>query len=258
MAQRIQNRPLLESAEAVFARDFGSVKVAPDGILPTVEPTRARSLLFPLDGKLVYQPDSTVSAAITEEELRVLRYLVIWSPRRLLFAWNYGEAGQWQYVQQLAGDSRFVAPDHYRLVNTTAMARIAAEPVTTTGRWQLPQAETFSAQQIFTVIDNGIWLSFFGVQFFAWFIMPLFYTAVFCFVFKLTGGASRLQALSFSQFWKIGIYAGFPVMPVAACFPAFDLPFFNPMMVFMAGLVIYWLLVVGRIERAAMSSDKEE
>ncbi|MPN60714.1 hypothetical protein SDC9_208445 [bioreactor metagenome] len=39
-------------------------------------------------------------------------------------------------------------------------------------------------------------------------------------------------------------------MLFAGFFPAFDLPFFRYGMVYMIGLVVYWLIVAGRIEQA--------
>lgn len=43
-------------------------------------------------------------------------------------------------------------------------------------------------------------------------------------------------------------------MLFASCFPAFDLPFLRYGTVYMIGLVIYWLVAAGRIERAGMES----
>ena len=56
---------------------------------------------------------------------------------------------------------------------------------------------------------------------------------------------------------EVTIYAGFPVMLVASCFPAFDLPYLSYSTVFMIGLVVYWLVAVARVERAGVSGSQE-
>ena len=86
--------------------------------------------------------------------------------------------------------------------------------------------------------------------------LALFYTGLFAGMFRLTS-SRRLQTLTFGEFWKIGVYAGFPVMLVASCFPAFDLPYLSYSTVFMIGLVVYWLVAVARVERAGVSGSQE-
>ena len=73
--------------------------------------------------------------------------------------------------------------------------------------------------------------------------------AIFVGMFRLTSGRRYPLTLSFGEFWKIGLYAGFPAMLVATAFPALALPWFSFGSVFMAGLLIYWLYAAGRIER---------
>jgi hypothetical protein len=99
------------------------------------------------------------------------------------------------------------------------------------------------------MLVTGLCIGLFVVNWLTVFLQPLLYTAIFVLVFRLTGGR-QLRILSLSEFWRVGIYAGFPVMLFASCFPAFDLPFLRYDTVYMIGLVGYWLVVTGRIERA--------
>ena len=64
-------------------------------------------------------------------------------------------------------------------------------------------------------------------------------------------------AVSSSQRLFCASCARFPVMLVASCFPAFDLPYLSYSTVFMIGLVVYWLVAVARVERAGVSGSQE-
>lgn len=88
-------------------------------------------------------------------------------------------------------------------------------------------------------------------------ILPLLYTSVFVGMFRLTSGGRYPIRLTYAQFWKTGIYAGFPALLVASAFPALNLPFFTFSTVYMTGLLIYWLYTAHRLERQLAKEEME-
>ena len=74
-------------------------------------------------------------------------------------------------------------------------------------------------------------------------------TAVFSFMYNLSAKNKELNVVG-TKLWKLGIYASFPVLVVAAAFPALDLPFLSFSTVYMIGLVIYWLRIISYTEKA--------
>ena len=76
-------------------------------------------------------------------------------------------------------------------------------------------------------------------------------------MFRLTSGGRYPIRLTYAQFWKTGIYAGFPALLVASAFPALNLPFFTFSTVYMTGLLIYWLYTAHRLERRLAEEEME-
>jgi hypothetical protein len=117
--------------------------------------------------------------------------------------------------------------------------------------------ESLSAEQIGETLSSIWTFSLFMQNLGLTLFLPLLYTALFVGVFRFSSGGRYPVRLTYLEFWKIGIYAGFPAMLVASAFPALALPFFSFSTVYMAGLLIYWLYTASRLERelAAEESD---
>ncbi len=56
-------------------------------------------------------------------------------------------------------------------------------------------------------------------------------------------------------FWKSGLYAGFPAMIIAGCFPLLDLPFFDYGQVYFFAFFIYWLTILWRCKNEWAGTD---
>ena len=67
----------------------------------------------------------------------------------------------------------------------------------------------------------------------------------------------QLRVLTIRELWKTGLYAGFPAMIIGSFFPALNLPLFSFSTVYMFGLVIYWILIISRIERSGQEEEKK-
>jgi len=79
------------------------------------------------------------------------------------------------------------------------------------------------------------------------------FTAIFALMYRLVGG--RVRRLTTGGYWKIGVYAGFPVTAVAACFPAFQLPLLTYTTVYMVGTAVYWMIAATRVEAELRAAE---
>lgn len=239
-----------------FSTVFGEIKFSREGVTPELEAGKERSLSLPFDGRLVYLPDWKRGVKFSEQDLNAFRYLCFWSQRRLIVAFNYGaEQGWYVGIQQpdpLPGaHENPIMPIYFKaqLLKGDAFSKLLAQPALGEKEW--PFKEPFELEcdellQVALVLFTG---TVFCGYFFGTILLTILYIGLFGLMFRLTGGARRLAVLNFSDFCKIGIYAGFPALIVAACFPALDLPFFGFNTIYMIGLVIYWLSVVSRLEQ---------
>ena len=108
--------------------------------------------------------------------------------------------------------------------------------------------------QITNLISQAIILAFIGNNIFIMLIHVLLLTGVFSFMYNISARSKNLNVTGL-KVWKLGIYASFPVLFVAAAFPALNLPLLSFDTVYMFGLVIYWLKIISYTERT-ISEEK--
>lgn len=244
-------RPQIQLLEERFDQEFGGVELSRRGILPLKSPDTARTFALPLGGAIDYRPENASDGGITEKEAQTLGFLFIWRPWLLTTAVHLD--AEWMLLERTPA----AAAGQIQMVPTADLPGVLARqsrPTEPAGQSMLRLPDdgeriVVSSGELTNVIRGNVLASLLLLMFGMCLLLALLYTAIFTGMFRLTGGVGRLRNLTGGEFWKIGIYAGFPGMLVASCFPALDLPFLSYGSVFMIGLVFYWLAVVGRIER---------
>lgn len=251
--------PEVRQLEQVFIAEFGSeFQLSAAGIVPEKAPERARALSLPFDGKLFYVPRGEAGVRLPSEQAEFLNYLAVWSPGYFVSAQHY-EKDSWlvsilRPAEEGGAISMFSPEKHY--LTNSGLVELLDSKLDNGYSWPVKETATQSFTALFGSLKIGMGILLFGMQLVGILALALFYTGLFAGMFRLTS-SRRLQTLTFGEFWKIGVYAGFPVMLVASCFPAFDLPYLSYSTVFMIGLVVYWLVAVARVERAGVSGSQE-
>ncbi|MBS1370453.1 MAG: hypothetical protein HPZ91_10910 [Lentisphaeria bacterium] len=233
-----------------FFDTFGGVQTGKMSLIPLTDPDRARTFDFSPDGdRIFYFPSSPDGVHIPEKELLLIKFGVIWMPQKMVYLFHEpGSDSWWTVAQGRMGILKFGQYSTEELKHYLAGLKVEGRSGVEGATADVTRAE--GLRMLAVMFSLVALLGNFLVVF--W--VAILYTSLFSLVFRFTGGG-RLQTLSFSEFWKIGIYAGFPVMVFAGCFPAFDLPLFQYSTVYMVGLMVYWLLIVGRIERAGFGPE---
>ena len=246
-SRRIASR--LTAAEKRIVMEFGSsLLCAPDGIRPEKDPNRFRGFEAEPGVLLVYLGEKTQLELSATQRAAAHRLLLVAAPR--CFAFAVFSDGQWiGRWQNHAAAGNFRCRDEE--LNADLSRRIAgAKAELETQVTRIPMASVF--QMLRGTLFAGYFWLWFGTQL----VLAVLYTAIFTVVNRLIGGGTRFSPLSFSEYWKIGIYAGFPAMLVASAFPLFDLPFLSYPTVCMIGLVIYWMIAAARVAAELSLSGK--
>lgn len=220
---------------------FGSrIRFSPAGIRPQKAPGMPRFVAMPAEGGLIY----TAASATAEPPpgfLAGAAYFVMWSDFGLAFGVRsaaLGDDGEWQ-VQVVEPDQNFtvrkVSCDGLAAFLNTELERLRKPGV----RWKLPKAEVGTGE-LFRFFRRLAAAALFVSEFLGIFVLGLLCTLLFSLVSRLTGAAA-LRGLGGAEYWKIGVYAGFPGMLVGAVAEALDLPYLSYGIVYSLALVVYWL-----------------
>jgi len=256
VVQGIRTARAVQGFSDDFFRTFGGIRIDPNGLTPERLPEKARSFAFSSELRVFYFPAIPNGVSIPEEDLQLTNYGVIWTPKLVVMLGRVAE-GHWQCSEMPVG--RFaLAPAAIRYLSDAELPAWLSSlraPAGTIASFP-KEAVVLTGDNVVSKIVAGICIVLLVLNFLVVFVLPLLYTAVFAIVFRLTGGR-QLRTLSLGEFWRIGIYAGFPVMLFASFFPAFDLPFLRYGTVYMIGLVVYWLVITGRIERDGIEGGED-
>lgn len=241
VAANFKLSPDMERAAKSFDEQFGGVRMTERGFFPVTEPEKGRTLNFSDRIRLIYQPDLAEGVKIAPESLEALESCVVWSPKYLCYIGREPEAG-WRVVNQTQ-TLRFTRfKDDGKLLEYLGNLR---DP----GTWVLPKGDqTMDSVSLFAAIKLVMLATFFVWSFLGVFLLPWIFTGIFVGVFRLTGRAFR--SMSWGEYWKVGIYAGFPAMLVASFCAAFEVPYLQYNTAYMVGLMIYWMVVAARLERS--------
>ena len=246
-----RQRPVFQAGVKIFESVFGTkILNTSRGLVPEKSPETERFLVLPNEGRLWYIPSGKLKVSVGELEKN--SYLILWAPGGMATAVR-SASGNWT--------ANIVLPDNEKVMFSTPKTLSSQEllklKLVSEKKWNFDNLETLSVEN-FAKTFQGIWISTLFMQNLCLtLILPVLYTAIFVGMFRLTSNGRYPVRLSYSEFWKIGIYAGFPAMLVAAAFPALDLPLFSFSTVYMVGLLIYWLYSASRIERELAVEESE-
>lgn len=238
-----REKPRIRASAAAFSAVFGDrVLNAPEGLVPAKEPARTRSIVLPGKGLLCYFPAG--KATLLPKDVEDHSFFIFWAPRGFATVVP-GDPGTWIANIVTPGKNK-VEFSGNRVVSSAGLARL---PLASPWNWELPGRESFTVSELAAAFTGVLRIGLAFHNLLLTVLLPFIYTAVFVGVFRLTASSRRPRRLTYAEFWKIGLYAGFPALAVASVFPALDLPLFSFGTVYMAGLVIYWLYVSSRLER---------
>jgi len=247
-----REKPRIRASAGMFASVFGDrVLISPEGLVPAKDPALARRIALPGRGLLCYFPTGkvTISAKDVESSL----FLFFWAPRGFATAVS-GESGTWVASTVTPGKDK-VALSGSRTVSSAELLNME---LSSPWNWRIPGRESFAVSELAAAFTGVLRIGLAFHNLLLTVLLPFIYTGVFVGMFRLTASSRRPRHLSYAEFWKIGLYAGFPGLAVASAFPALDLPLFSFGTVYMAGLVIYWLYVSSRLERDLAETQRKE
>lgn len=226
---------------------FGeNILLTPGKIVPEKSPGRyGARLALPWGGELEYQETAKPHVM---PEMGTAAYRIIWKPEALIFQFSQDDV---MIVDLFAQENNATG-----LTMTQIIAGNKSDHPFT-GITIPHQEERVSWSMLLLNLKLQWFLGTFLAQWFWSVFLAVLYPAVFVGVSRLTG-AGQLRRLTIREYWKIGIYAGFPALLIAGCFPAFGLPYFSFETVFVAAMLIYWMYVTVHLESSSEKGKENE
>lgn len=218
----------------VFGRQ---VELSESGILPELDPDKPRSMVLPLSGSLIYTAREK-SIAIPPGALSTANYLVVWSDRFISIAVRTGE-DKWDIQLMRPGQTT----ETVRNIERGAVSGYYDEELkrlpAADQKWKLSEFQV-AAEEIFHLASQLFSAVWFIGDWLGNFALGLLCTGLFAGLSRLTG-ATKARNLSSWEYWKIGVYAGFPGMIIGSVATALKLPWLTYNIAYMLSLVVYWL-----------------
>jgi hypothetical protein len=224
------------AAERCVAEFGPRLRFSAAGARPERDPERPRFIALPKSGLLVYTAEAA-KIDFPAEALSVNDYLVVWSRRFLAVAVRL-DANKWDVQLMLPGPRTVVRRLERDGIPAFFNGELAGN--TPAGSWPFSDVPPIDVTWLLRTIGTIFIVSWFLGEWFGIFMAGVFCTGVFA-IFSRISGAARLRGLTGLEYWRIGVYAGFPGMLIGAVAEALDLPFLTYMMVYVPALVIYWL-----------------
>ena len=213
---------------------------AATGISPSRDPGQPRRMETPHSGLLIYTANSH-QLELPAEAFSRTDYLIVWGARCLGIAVRIDER-RWD-VQLLLPGRRIIREQLEDAGVAGFFGReLARLPVSGLGRRfaDMPDIEVGGLFKMLSFVSQVVW---FTCEWFGMFLLGILCTGFFAVISRMTG-AARLRGLSGWEYWRIGVYAGFPGMLIGAVVEALDLPFLHYGVVYSLALVVYWLPAV--------------
>lgn len=232
---------------AKLQREFGSIVIVNHRINPELRPDEGRQLMLGKGMLLNYLP-AWKNIAISPSEIETMEHIILWTPEEIASGMAIDKNWFFNFFQ-FGSVGSYLLTDAVGLNQALNAVKIDQSPeIKNLELHKITFPDLFSLLQLIYLLS--FWLLY-GVGAFC---LGLMYTALFTAIFMITG-RDRLRTMTLYEFWKIGIYAGYPAMIVGMFFPALDLPFLSYSTVYMLGLVIYWMVAATRLEGQNGSSE---
>lgn len=239
-----------------FEAEFGNrIVFSPQGMRPALSPEKPRFIALPGDGGLFYAagedtvrfPAGFISGAV---------YFTVWSDCCVAVGVRTAPPGgddDW-LVRVIRPDQSFsvhrVGDDGLSALLSANIARLRARG----GSWKLPRFEV-GTDELFRFFKKLTAAAVFVSEFFGILMLGVSCTALFALISRFTGAAA-LRGLNGWEYWKIGVYAGFPGMLVGSIAEALELPYLAYGVVYSLALVVYWL--PASLACAEVAADEED
>ena len=211
---------------------------AANGLFPEREPERPRSMELPRSGRLLYTA-RVPRLDLPELALAGADYLVVWG------AGGFGVAMR---LDERRWDAQIMRPDRRivreQLDRDGVPGFFARELAAGSGsNWSIDDFPPVEIRGLFSAFSSLSQIIWFIGEWLGCFVLGIFCTGFFTLISRLTG-AARARGLTGMEYWRIGIYAGFPGMLIGAVADALELPFLHYGLVYSLALVVYWLPAV--------------
>ena len=210
------------------------------GIIPERDPERPRSMALPRSGMLLYTAREA-RLALPTGALSEANYLVVWGARGFGIAMRLDDR-RWD-AQLLRPDQRIIREQLDRDGVAGFFDREFARFAEAENKWRFADIPSIEARGLFQAISVMSRIFWFLTEWLGILLLGIFCTVFFTLVSRLTG-ASRVRGMTGWEYWRIGVYAGFPGMLIGAVSEALDLPFLRYGLVYSLALVVYWLPAV--------------
>ena len=219
-----------------FDSAFGSVvDFSSAGILPAKSPEEPRFIKFPEKGGLLYTAGAK-TANFPVGFISGASHFTVWSRFCIIIGVRTGNEWQLRVVSPDLNFSKHkAAPDGLSAFLNSTLARAGAAG----GVWNLASRK-LETGEIFRFFKHGVIFYLFVAEVLGVFLLGVLCTAFFAGISRLTGAAT-LRGLDGWEYWKVGVYAGFPGMLVGAVAAALELPYLSYGAVYSLVLVVYWL-----------------
>ena len=220
-----------------FADVFGeTVRLSSRGIVPEKRPQTPYFMRMPAGGGLFYTADGR-SVVFPEGFFENHVYFIVWSD--LLIA-NGTRSGKDNWQLQLIDPAQ-----KSRIVDIAAgkiPALIADELRRAPGAavWKLPEVSV-NTDKFFATAGRIVVVVIFVTEFVGCLALALICTGCVSLISRFITGAAVLRGLTGPEYWRIGVYAGFPGLLIGGVCEALRVPYVTYGIIYATALVIYWL-----------------
>ena len=236
----------------VLYKEFGEVRFSPDGILPLLNPDKARFQRID-ENRIDYIPDRKDSSVFNPAD-SISERGVLWMPDSVVL---WVKSGADYYAMPLFF-SFMNMPKREKFTENPGEKIIAYAEKNSfqTGKYSSQPPVNFLNIQgtmllvLLILVFGNIFLSIL-------FFMPVF-AIFFAMVFFFTGKQDLPDGITFTNLLAIAIYASFPGMIIATLYYGLNLPFVDFQTVCLTGFLIYLLVVLNRLKRLKRPYPREE
>ena len=248
--------PVVDNAMTGFREKFGGVVLASRGLYPSFEPEKERYFLPGGGGILLYQPRG-VPELPEKTSFADYRFTVVWYPGCLVLI---APAGENRFAVNTCRMKEGVVPEAEMVRGSGGLAAVLKK-IAEKEEEKNAEISASGVKKVFVSfeeIGQGVKTVVWGVCFLVFIADALWQTAVFQLIFVglfvLTGRKER--RLQWKDLAKVALYAGCPVLAVAACFVALDLTeFLRFGTVYVIGTIGYFLVIVNKLERSGRTRN---
>lgn len=233
-------------------KEFGEAEFTPKGILPKLNPGKARYLRIN-ENRIDYLPDAK-DASVFNPSDSISERGVLWMPNSVA-------------IWVKASADYYAMPLFFTLNNIPNREKFTENPgdkIIAYAEKNSFKADKFSGQPPInflniksTMLFVMLFLVFSSIFLAISFFVPLF-SIFFAMVFFFTGKQELPDEIKFTNLLTISLYASFPGILVATIYYGLNLPFLDFQTVCLTGFLIYLIVVLNRLKKIKAPDPREE